>query len=159
MSVCVWSQIERGMQSVSVGLILGSHLSPLSFSQLKNGMGRTIFRGGTESIFKSFGQVLTLLFGIYSSVQKPGATEPRVILYSSLQSETVKPSETLWGWRCPFRNWSALFPSSQEEPWKNIVPRLVLANSLVRDCARKGKTPVLLLVETQLFTSVFTRGD
>jgi len=142
---------------VSVGWILGSHLSPLSFSQLKNGTGLTLFRGGTESIFKSFGRVLTLLFGIYSSVQKPGAPEPRIILESSFQSGNY--SETIRSalrWSCPVRNWSALFPSSQEEPWKNIVPRLVLAKSLAPDWARKGKTPVLLLVEIQLFT-LFSR--
>lgn len=39
---------------MSVGLI-GSLLSPLSFSQLKNAMGLVLFTGGTESIFKSFG--------------------------------------------------------------------------------------------------------
>lgn len=78
---------------MSVGWILGSHLSPLSFSQLKNDTGLTLFRVGTESIFKSFGRILTLLFGIYSSVQKPGAAEPRIILESSFQSGNY--SETI----------------------------------------------------------------
>lgn len=97
MSVCVKSNRAGNTDCICwVDPRLPS-LSQLSFSQLKNGMGLTLLRGDPESTFKSFGQVLNLLFGIYSSAQKSGAAEPKIILQSSFQSgnfsETIRNAQ------------------------------------------------------------------